>query len=501
MHSADRRWLALPILLLLGWLVALAFKVPPTAAPAVAGPWSVCERPPWEPTPACTTAHLRDVDPQGRELWLTAKVRLAGAAAEPAAVFVSAYASSAVFWNGTLIGLNGVPSDLAGLERPGLRDAAFQIPNVAPGDHRLTIQMSSHNGLLRLRSPVTQVSVGRFERPSSAKMRDYLPALMSAGGLLIMVVIFGFLSGSRQQQRTSPYLLAASLCATGQLGAEASRAFLEYAYPMHFLRIALVLAFAVGFGFMLLAYLVRRFEAAQLAPILVAQALAAALATIFVPNFDQKTVLVLTSAISLGLLPAIRAAGRSDRGAMPVVPMLAVGLIFSLAEPYNFLDRDFFLWTAALFVLLLAEEVRRMEVDPVPTDGGAALPPAGSPAPTGIWLGTAAARRFLLPADIVRVAAADDYSEVFLVGGQSLLHPEPLHRLTERLPADLHRVHRSHAINLSHLRSFRKGPRSIVLLSDNSVAPVSRRRVATLLAAIGGGAERHPTLPSDLPAG
>jgi two-component system LytT family response regulator len=103
-----------------------------------------------------------------------------------------------------------------------------------------------------------------------------------------------------------------------------------------------------------------------------------------------------------------------------------------------------------------------------------------------VWLGAATERRFLVPADIVRLAAADDYSEVFLTDGGSLLHPEPLQRLLKQLPVSFLRTHRSHAINLSHLRSFRKGHRSSVLLSDNSIAPVSRRRVSMLLAQLNG---------------
>ena len=91
-----------------------------------------------------------------------------------------------------------------------------------------------------------------------------------------------------------------------------------------------------------------------------------------------------------------------------------------------------------------------------------------------------------MPDDIVRVVAADDYSEVFLAGGASVLHPEPLQKLVERLPRHLVRIHRSHAINLSHLRAFRNGRASSVLLSDQSVAPVSRRQVPALRAALEG---------------
>jgi hypothetical protein len=83
-------------------------------------------------------------------------------------------------------------------------------------------------------------------------------------------------------------------------------------------------------------------------PILSVQALGASTAIILVPSFDQKTGLVLTSAMAIGMLLAIRAATRSAPGVIPLVAMLALGLILSVAEPYDFLDRNLYLWTAGL---------------------------------------------------------------------------------------------------------------------------------------------------------
>jgi hypothetical protein len=486
MQDIGRRWTGVPMALLLGWILVLALEGPAIAAPVVRGPWSVCDGPPWLPSSTCVPKPLHDVDPQGRMLWLTAEMRVGPLTPEPTAVFVSAYAASAVYWDGRLIGANGHPSARPGSEMPGLRDAVFPLPDAAPGRHRLTLQMSSHNGFLRLRSPVTQVSVAPFEQPSTRTMRGYLPALISAGGLLIMIPILAVIWWTGNRSASSIYLLGAALFAAGQLGAEASRGLLDYPYPVHFLRIGLVLAFAAGFGFMLLAYLARRFAVAQMWPVLSAQAFAASIAVLLSPSFDRKTGLVLTCSMAIGLLLAIRAAARPAPGALPLIAMLALGLVLSLAAPYSFLDRDLYLWTAGLFVLLFTGEARRMRDAAVPEAPGALPRRSESHAPIGVYLGTAAGRRFLLPADIVRAAAADDYCEVFLVDGGSVLHPEPLQKLLAQFPRGFLRVHRSHAINLSHLRSFRKGPGSSVLLSDRSIAPVSRRRVATVLAAIEG---------------
>jgi DNA-binding LytR/AlgR family response regulator len=150
--------------------------------------------------------------------------------------------------------------------------------------------------------------------------------------------------------------------------------------------------------------------------------------------------------------------------------------------PYTFLDRDLYLWLIMLFVVLFVDEARRAEAgasERTSEREGSCVELAS--AFPRMQLGFAGAQQFVLPEEVVRLAAADDYTEVFLATGIQLLHPEPLHKLLARLPDTFLRVHRSHAINLSHLRSFRKGARSSVRLSDESTAPVSRRRVQQLV--------------------
>jgi DNA-binding LytR/AlgR family response regulator len=130
-----------------------------------------------------------------------------------------------------------------------------------------------------------------------------------------------------------------------------------------------------------------------------------------------------------------------------------------------------------LLALLLVQEAQEIgavarNADAIPSD------------PTPLFLGSGPTRHLVSPARIVRLAAADDYTEVFIAGAPPVLHPEPLHKLIDRLPPGFVRVDRSHAVNLAHLEGFRRGPRSSVTLSDRSEAPVSRRCLPKLIAAI-----------------
>jgi hypothetical protein len=248
------------------------------------------------------------------------------------------------------------------------------------------------------------------------------------------------------------------------------------------MRICVVLALAAGFGFMLLAYLASRFGQGRASILLAVQAGVSAAAVLATPGFDQKTALVLASATGLAMLPVLGSVRRGAPGAVPVLLLLGGGLALCLLSPRTFLDRDLYLWTFALLAYLCFDQAFRTRRQP---------PQAAPAAPTlepvaGISIGAGAERRFVVPGCIIRLAAADDYTEVFLDGGASVLHPEPLQALVDRLPAVFLRIHRSHAINLAYLRAFTRGARSSVLLSDESTAPVSRRKVSALLAALEG---------------
>jgi hypothetical protein len=301
------------------------------------------------------------VDPQGRAVWLSADVELAEETDQPMAVFVSAFASSAVYWDGKLIGTNGRPAATRELERPGLRDAAFLIGPAKPGVHKLVLQMSSHHGSLRLRSSVMRVRVAPYETPLQLVLRDYLPALITAGGLLIAGMVFGFACWFRPLRESGKYLVGAAFFATAQLIAETSRAFIPHIYPTHILRLCFILFFAAGFGFMLLNYLLRRFEVRTRGPVLLVHVVVTAAIIAAVSSFDQKTGLVLSSALIIGILLTFIAAKRSAPGALPILLTLAAGLALPLMNVSRFLDRDVYLWVMGLFVVLFADGARQLK--------------------------------------------------------------------------------------------------------------------------------------------
>lgn len=468
---------------LAAWLIAamtlaLALVAPAAASGREIGPFFTCvstSRP-------CTVLAVNELDPQGRLLRVSAPVVLDPAeAARPFAVFISAFASSQVYWDGIPIGGNGRPDARPELERAGDRDAVIPVPArlATVGRHILTVEMSSGLGWVRLESPVRSIGVGPFEDALAPGLRAYLPALGTLGGLIAAIAYFAF-AARRGRAVAAAWLAGAALCAAAQLCAEVSRAVIPYAYPTDIVRLILILACASGFGLMLVAYAARRFAAPRPFIYLFGQVAASLAAILASGGFDQKTISALMIAAAIGLVLALDGLKRRVPGAALHALLFGMALTGGLTYPSNFLDRGFYIWAASLFLALFIDEARRPAPETEEAPAGATQ--AGSPE---LVLGTPGHRYFVLASDIVRLAAADDYSEVFLADGRALLHAESLGRLLERLPGGFLRVHRSHAINLAHLSAFRKGRRSVVLLSDRSSAPVSRRSVGRLVSALG----------------
>ena len=85
--------------------------------------------------------------------------------------------------------------------------------------------------------------------------------------------------------------------------------------------------------------------------------------------------------------------------------------------------------------------------------------------------------------DIVRMEADVNYTNVFLASGEKCISSKSLKEFDELL-AELNffRVHKSHLINLIHIKSYIKGDGGTVVLADNSRVEVSRRHKDEFLA-------------------
>jgi hypothetical protein len=198
--------------------------------------------------------------------------------------------------------------------------------------------------------------------------------------------------------------------------------------------------------------------------------------------------------VALAALPAAAGVRARLPGARLTLAYLALFLGLALGFPEWLADLSYFLLAAGLVLPLLVVEVVRLGRD----DRGreAALTRAAS-RPDRLTVASARGVELAPIAEILAVVGADDYVELRMVGGRSLLHAARLDGLTTQLPANFLRIHRSVIANLDHVQRLeRDGDRWRLHLSEGAPLPVSRSRQPALREALDVPPPSGPCRPS-----
>ncbi len=419
------------------------------------------------------------VDPQGRELWIRSTIK-APDDARPRALYLGGVASSEAWLNGQHLGANGHPGATAWEEIPGRYQAVFPIHDAAwrPGENSLVLHLSSFHGGLRFARPMNAIGVWPYPFPQ----RQALLAVTFVAAGALLAAAFGF-AVIHAMRRTGSSLVLAAMAGVAALQAivESLRTLFNYAYPLHAWRMSAIWLLAAAFAILLVTYATVRFLP-KARSALVGSALVAIGATALLPGFDQKTVWALIVGVALAALPAIAGVYRSIPGARLTLGYLALFLALALGFPDWLADLSYFLLAAGLVLPLLMVEVVRLGRD----DRGreAALTRAAS-RPDRLTVASARGVELVPIAEIMAVVGADDYVELRLVGGRSLLHAARLDGLATQLPANFLRVHRSVIANLTQVQRLeRDGDRWRLHLSEGPPLPVSRSRQPALREAL-----------------
>jgi DNA-binding LytR/AlgR family response regulator len=340
-----------------------------------------------------------------------------------------------------------------------------------------------------VRRTVHVFEIGYYESPALPGLATYLPALLALGALAAAAIYFAaaFLLDRRDRAALLLALVAAAIML--QLGIETARSFISYTYPWHLVRVAAVAAAAAMTAVLVAAYAGTRFAPAWR---LRAPALTAALALaslLLVPWYDIKAI----GAIAAGAvaLLACAVAGRR-RG----VPGSAAGIGFALLlfaliawQRTGFLDQSYYLAMAAALIALVGEQVlvlrqarRAGEREAERAAGLEERLRDSVPAGRIARLKDGARTHQVPEARIVFVRAADDYCEVRLEDGRTLLVTMTLSRLQQALSERFVRIHKSYAVNAGHVAALapRPGGGRQLTLSDGSVLPVGRSYLAAV---------------------
>ncbi len=443
------------------------------------------EAPPDFALAECRSALFYKADPQGQMLWVELVFEAEPALLtddKPLGLFLSAKASSEATLNGVPIGSNGVPGASQLSEEPGDMDAVFFVPEgtLRVGQNRLVMRMSSMNGEIALNSPIHNIVLAPYRDPLQPGPSTWF-ALVAFGLLAASFVFFAVRSWRSEDQRDHALIAALSLAAALQLAAEAARDIMPYPYPLHDVRLSLILAFAMAVGLSFVAYVLlllfrphSRRRALALGVLLIVMLLISAVVT----GFDLKTGYALVAAaLACGLAGTVAHFQGNKRGIWFALAGFALAaLIVSLGG--FFLDTAMYVILASGLLWLLFKQARGGDL----MEQSLAEPAA----PKRIKLTSNGKVELVDAADIMRFSGAGDYAEVFLKNGRSALHSASLTALERELSVGFIRVHRSHIVNAACVTSLTRESAGTgeLQMSDGSVVPVSRRNMASVRGAL-----------------
>ena len=304
-----------------------------------------------------------DVDPQQRLIWIRAHIdgeRLNTEAAAPLGFFLSVLASRQVYFNGVLIGASGNPGATPEDETPGALDAVYYIPPdlIRDQNNVIAIRMSSHHLGARLVWPVHNFHIAEYEPATERRLEYAIPAIAASGAIALGAFYFlGFFAFNRRDG-ASLALGVLAFSVVGQLAAEAWRAFDYYQYPLHMLRLYLMIAFAVLAGGALSTFASLRFAPHRLVHISIAAAALAAIAILVTPGYDGKTGFSILVFMTAALIAALIGARNGKAGARLSAIGFGLFLAAAFAAPLRFLDQTYYVAMAALILVLFATQIR-----------------------------------------------------------------------------------------------------------------------------------------------
>jgi DNA-binding LytR/AlgR family response regulator len=448
---------------------------------------------------SCNTVAAAEIDPQNKAIWVKATIELPDDVLkndQPYAVYIFAKTSSRVFFNGTYLGQNGTPSTSPNNEFVGRMDANFYVPPALlhKSSNELVFHLSSHHGFLQLQRPIHFIGLGSYSFFSNATWQNTWILLIPLGALVLGALYFAVSSLSPYDRRNNILFFLMSFFAASQLFAEISRYLFTYSYPVHDVRLMLIVCLSLGFGICLWIYNVLKFmENNPLLWIGIGASLTVVSVIVF-QGFDAKTAIAILTPAQLSIiLIAYRLTKEQTKDLwayLAVYSLLTVSIILTLGRFHDSLF--YYIITAVLGFLFIhqalelnKEQARRKTEEQQVAKLQFKLDQNNQrQTPHKIKITSAGKVEFVSTDNVIYCKAAADYTELFLLDQKPILYSGNLKELESQLPTTFLRVHRSYAVNTDFIASLEKSGTAqqntpsgngFLLMTSGEKVPVSRR--------------------------
>ena len=387
------------------------------------------------------------------------------ASPEPLGLYLSGTFSAAATWNGIAIGNKGVPGKTRVLEQPGRIDAALPIPQDAlkPGENQLILEMASHYRMPGV-SSVFNGTRGRFGlhlAPYSSHWHRSLgyyvvPSLVLGLFAAALVASLTYVQFEDRTDQRIAFAAAATLLTLA--GAEISRSVVNFPYPLQAFRLSVLLSASVMLALLLVVLAKRastvRWPTRYALPV---GALVIIGATLVPGWFDARTAAAIGAGAASGIVLNIAGIRQRNPSSIAVCAVLALILALAVYDPGQFMDRA--LYAAALPLLAIVFRTRASR--PRQNQSGHLIVHSG------------ADQTIVNLQEIRAIHGAGNYAEFELENGKRIMEKTSLSRLSNELPANFCRIHRSHIVDIHGIRDIRSlgGGRYEVGLLDGSRLP------------------------------
>ena len=445
--------------------------------------------------PECQQQHLYDVDPQNIEIWLKADLNITDAylkRQQPSALFVFAKMSSEIYFNGERLGNNGTPSYLKEEEFSGNMDAKFYIPAhvIKPGTNEIIIHASSHHGFLTLNMPIHFIGISEYGQTSEFFKRDLLILLALLGAMLLGCTYLVTLAFRAEDKKTPMLILLMLTASSGQLFTEISRVIFNYSYPLHDIRLIVIVFLSLVFGVSFLSFTIRKFASAHKKLWLMLAVPLTLLLLFVITGFDGKSAMAILVPVLFSVL--ISGLSYRQKATRESLWYFIANSLFSLIIVLNFgkFNSMYFYYivtgmVAFLVINVVNESVQEKSLRKAEERQRVKLQLKFEQleqqrSPTKLQLNSSGKIELISAGDVEFCKAAGDYVEIFMTNMHQSLFSGTLKSIEEQLPSTFLKVHRSYIVNLEEVVSVNASKNGsvssgILVLKSGEEIPVSRR--------------------------